>query len=373
MPQIMCGSAEAQEEAGAAAIEAFKASKKIDKEIQEDASKRKRTARVLILGTGDSGKSTVLKQLKLLYGSDFTPAERDDYALRLRENLFNSAKLLIRSMEALGIPFGGGEETGPAEDAERVKAAAGVLAEFEIPAGRAAIGKGVVEALEVLWRDPGVQRCALRGNEFALLDSCEFLMQNAKEICSQSYTPSNDHIVRVRVMTTAVSETKLTVKGAGISFFDVGGQKRFRAKWAPFFDDVNAIIFVGSLGCYDQKLEEDSELNRMEDSVSAFGCICNHTLLKHIPIILFLNKTDVFANKVKTSPIEQYFPDYKGGASKSSGANYFLAKYMAANRNPNKQVVTHFTWATDRQQTQKILEEVAEVILNQSLAAAGIV
>ncbi|KAI9356729.1 guanine nucleotide binding protein, alpha subunit [Zopfochytrium polystomum] len=366
----VCGSAVAQDEAGAAAVEALKASKQIDREIQEEAARRKQTARVLILGTGDSGKSTVLKQLKLLYCSDFTSAERDVFAVRLRENLFNTVKLLIRSMDALGIPFGTAESSRA--DVERVKAAAAVLASFETPGTSAApIADNVVDALEVLWRDAGVQSCALRGNEFSLPDSCNFLMENAKEICSSSYTPNNEHILRVRVVTTAVSETKLTVKGVGMSFFDVGGQKRFRAKWAPFFDDVNAIIFVGSLGAYDQKLEEDSNLNRMEDSISAFGCICNHTLLKHIPVILFLNKTDIFSKKIKTSPIERHFPDYKDGPSTSAGAKYFLEKYMAARRNTNKEIITHFTWATDTQQTQKILVEVSDIILNQSLNAGG--
>ncbi|KAI9345810.1 G-protein alpha subunit-domain-containing protein [Zopfochytrium polystomum] len=361
----LCGTSDLKEELDSTTLEALRLSKKIDQEIQAEAASKKPTPRVLILGTGDAGKSTVLKQLKLLYGSDYTPAERADFAQLLRENLLNTAKLLIRSMETLNISYGGGpEEGGSSEETENAKAAAGVLQAVEIPAKGSPIASGVVEALVVLWQDPGVQQCVLRGNEFALLDSCEFLMQHSKEICAPSYVPSNEHILRVRVVTTAVSETKLTVKGSSVSFFDVGGQKRFRAKWAPYFDDVNAIIFVSSLACYDQKLEEDETINRMEDSISAFGCICNHTLLKHIPIILFLNKSDVYAKKVKTSPISQYFPDY-------TGSKFFRSKFLAANRNPKKQIMPHYTWATDTDQTRNILADVTSIVVVQDLDRAG--
>ncbi|KAI9324972.1 guanine nucleotide binding protein, alpha subunit [Zopfochytrium polystomum] len=368
-------------ETTAAAAEAAQISKKIDKELVDDLKKRERSLRILILGTGDAGKSTVLKQLKLLYGADFSPLERRDFATTLVANVVATAKLLVAQMAALGIAYGddgddagggggGGGGGGPGAR-EGVEAAAARVAEFEHAPGAAA-PEALGEAVEVLWRDPGVQKCAKRGNEFQLLDSCEFLMTHAREILAPGYTPTNDHILRARSVTTAVSETKLRIKGSAVSFFDVGGQKRFRAKWAPFFDDVSAIIFVSSLACYDQALEEDANVNRMVDSVKAFSCICNHTVLTKIPIILFLNKSDIFSRKVKESPIQNYFPEYNDGPSTAAGSSFFLKQFLKANRNAEKQITSHFTWATDSAQVQKILAEVADLILAGNLENAGL-
>jgi hypothetical protein len=35
------------------------------------------------------------------------------------------------------------------------------------------------------------------------------------------------------------------------------------AAWAPFFDDVNAIIFLAPISCFDQVLAEDPSINRL--------------------------------------------------------------------------------------------------------------
>ncbi|KAI9327747.1 guanine nucleotide binding protein, alpha subunit [Zopfochytrium polystomum] len=401
--------------------EAARRNKEIERQIHEDALKRGTAPRILLLGTGDAGKSTIMKQLRLLYGNDYSRDERLQFRMALLDNLFTTARLLVASMQTLQIPYGNGDSglglsrdihtdeegakeldrsaTGAAPTVEGMEAttpadsvqhAAERIVAFTMPPALtpseqqatptfstapttlAAPPEDIVDALEVLWRDPGVRTCAARGNEFGLMDSCEFLMTHCREICSASYIPPNDHIVRIRKVTTAVSETRLTMLGKPVLFYDVGGQKRFRTKWAPFFDDVTAIIFVASLSCYDQNLDEDSSINRMTDSLSAFGCICNHTLLQKIPVILFLNKTDVFGTKVKTSPIAKYFPDYTGGSSRSAGAKFFQNKFLAMARNPDKEINVHFTWATDTTQTRKILNEVFEAVFDANLRDLGV-
>ena len=35
------------------------------------------------------------------------------------------------------------------------------------------------------------------------------------------------------------------------------------AAWVPFFDDMNAIIFLAPISCFDQVLEEDPTVNRL--------------------------------------------------------------------------------------------------------------
>jgi hypothetical protein len=49
--------------------------------------------------------------------------------------------------------------------------------------------------------------------------------------------------------------------------YDVGGARNQRQAWAPFFDDVNALIFLAPISAFDQVLVEEPDVNRVEDSL----------------------------------------------------------------------------------------------------------
>ena len=76
--------------------------------------------------------------------------------------------------------------------------------------------------------------------------------------------------------------------------------------------DVTAIIFCVSLSAYDLVLAEDEEMNRMHESMRLFDSICNNRWFIDTAIILFLNKTDLFQQKIQYSPLNMCFPDYTG-------------------------------------------------------------
>jgi signal recognition particle receptor subunit beta len=110
-----------------------------------------------------------------------------------------------------------------------------------------------------------------------------------------------------------ISENVFIIENKKVLVYDVGGQRKYRLQWAPYFEtNIDAIIFVVSLSSYDQTLTEDESMNRMLDATQLFGGIINHRLLKNQSIILFLNKKDIFVKKVLVSPVEKYFPDFLG-------------------------------------------------------------
>ena len=88
---------------------------------------------------------------------------------------------------------------------------------------------------------------------------------------------------------------------------DVGGQRSERKKWLRCFDSIQAVIFIASLAEYDQVLAEDGVTNRMRESIVLFGQMCEHTYLEKTNMILFLNKKDLFATKLKTKPLSICF------------------------------------------------------------------
>lgn len=55
--------------------------------------------------------------------------------------------------------------------------------------------------------------------------------------------------------------------------------------------------------------------NRMHESLMLFDSICNNKFFIDTSIILFLNKKDLFAEKIKKSPLTICFPEYTGRSS----------------------------------------------------------
>lgn len=94
--------------------------------------------------------------------------------------------------------------------------------------------------------------------------------------------------------------------------FDVGGQRDERRKWIQCFNDVTAIIFVCASSSYNLVLWEDNTQNRLKESLALFRNIWNNRWLKTISVILFLNKQDLLAEKIKTGryKLEHYFPEF---------------------------------------------------------------
>ena len=118
--------------------------------------------------------------------------------------------------------------------------------------------------------------------------------------------------IKKRTTYPCIIETQFTYKGLHFKMFDVGGQRSERKKWIHCFEGVTAIIFCVALSGYDLVLAEDEEMNRMMESMKLFDSICNNKWFVETSIILFLNKKDLFEQKIKYSPLSICFPEYKG-------------------------------------------------------------
>ena len=85
-------------------IELYMNNKKIEIQLKKD-FKDSRTVNILLLGTGEAGKSTFIKQMKILHGQEFTEDELNDYRIDLMNNVVDSMKTIIKGMEQLQIDY----------------------------------------------------------------------------------------------------------------------------------------------------------------------------------------------------------------------------------------------------------------------------
>ncbi len=64
----------------------------------------------------------------------------------------------------------------------------------------------------------------------------------------------------------------------------------------------------------------------MHESIQLWTDICKEKWLKHIPMIVFLNKSDLFKEKIQKLDMNTCFPDYTGGCNYENGIKYLENK-----------------------------------------------
>ncbi|KIO19496.1 hypothetical protein M407DRAFT_30864 [Tulasnella calospora MUT 4182] len=203
-----------------------------------------------------------------------------------------------------------------------------------------------------------------------------FYLNDIHRVTTKTYSPSNQDVLNARLKTVGVVEHLFQLenggeKGMDWRIFDVGGHRDHRQVWAPFFDDVNAIIFLAPISAFDQVLMEDKKVNRIEDSLLLFRSICANKLLGKVNIVLFLNKIDILERKLKAGvKVSRYVCSYGERPNKLQPvASYFLSKFMAVHKEskPNllRELYPHLTKMTDTEVTAALISDVREMILRK--------
>jgi guanine nucleotide-binding protein G(s) subunit alpha len=205
------------------------------------------------------------------------------------------------------------------------------------------------------------------------------------EIRKPDYVPSEQDILHCRVRTTGIFETKFEVDRVRFHMFDVGGQRDERRKWIQCFNDVTAIIFVCASSSFNMVLAEDSQQNRLRESLTLFEQIWTNRWLKTISVILFLNKQDLLRKKIveEKRKIEDYFPEYANyqipadaQAEQGEPPELVKAKYYIRGQfltismkdgNTRHHCYPHFTCAIDTENIRRVFNDCRDIIQRMAL------
>lgn len=230
--------------------EAARRSRRIDRHLRSESQRQRREIKLLLLGTSNSGKSTIVKQMKIIHSGGFNLEACKEYKPLILYNAIDSLTRIIRALAALKIDF---HNPDRAYDAVQLFALTG-------PAeSKGEITPELLGVMRRLWADPGAQTCFGRSNEYHLEDNAAYYLNDLDRIAAPDYIPTVEDILRSRDMTTGIVENKFTFKELTFKMVDVGGQRSERKKWIHCFEGVTAIIFCVELSGYDLKLYEDNQ------------------------------------------------------------------------------------------------------------------
>ncbi|KAG0726289.1 Guanine nucleotide-binding protein G(f) subunit alpha [Chionoecetes opilio] len=343
-----------------------RASRELEKQISQWMKEYNKAIKILLLGAGESGKTTIIKQMKILHINGFSKEDRQEKKQDIRNNILEGITTLTRQLDVLGVPLG-----VQGNQAAKSYVLAITPEDFTFPQA---------------WREGGGRR---------------------------SRRKEGGDILHSRRRTTDIQKIEFEVRvpkkygGGTLNFwmFDVGGQRGERKKWIQVFDGIQAVLFLVSASCFDLVIREDEETNRLQESINIFKSVWHSRFLKDSGFIVFLNKQDILKEKVASGKcIGDHFPDYssytledKDGVTGEDQEYlktrcFIREKFMAISKEVVRAVerkmtpggplllsdegprtcYCHFTTATDTNNVRIVFEDVHNMIIKWNLEKIGV-
>jgi len=320
--------------------------------IGPQSPKEQKQVRLLLLGPGESGKSTFFKQLKIIQEGNFSQVEREGFRPAVHGNVLSQMRLLVEHH--------GREEMDYSSDDG--KEAANQLLLIDHAALWTEVHGRLIKAL---WAQESIR---LIYNErerlFTINDSASYFFDNIDRINSPSYVPTEADLLRVRIRSVAFEQAVYIYRGTAIKVWDVGGQIPERKKWKKHLRAATGLIYFASLSEYDQRLREDSSIWRIHDTLELFREICMAEGTDRKPLVLMLNKMDLFKEKIQIKPLTIVFPDYKGKLGDwSDAADFVKRKFFEQTVKSDRDVFWHYCCAVDSVTMAQIWESVRDILI----------
>lgn len=326
----------------------------VDAALDEAKDEEQYHNKILLLGAGESGKSTVVKQIKLIWkvGGGMSEREKNDYINAIRRNAIEVMQTILEAGKSLGIPVANQALHVDAKEISGLGADATLTPEIGIK-------------ISTLWSDDGVQAIYARRDEYWNLDATKYFLDEVLRISSEDFELTEDDMIMTRIRTTGIVITQVPDPPYSYDVVDVGGQRSERRKWIHCFDDVRAIIFLEGLSGYNQVLFEDSSMNRMQESLTLFEDIVKNPMFAKTPIFVFLNKKDLFEEMIPKYSLKVCFPDYDGPDGEVRPALEYIQKQyneIMQRHCPGKTVYLHVIAARLRMDMKVAFGEVKETL-----------
>ena len=339
------------------AAAAKRQSTEVDNYLKGVASRDRKIIKLLLLGAGESGKSTLVKQMKIIHSDGFSDEDCLGFKRALYVNLVEGMRAIVENMDILGIDY---------ENPQLEQRANEILTASVPDTGD--LDFKILKTIEQLWIDRGIQRCFEHAHEYHISDGAGYQFNNLKRYMTPGFIPNTRDVLHIRIRTLGIIDTEFTYKKTNFQLYDVGGQRSERWKWIHCFDNVTAIIFCAAMSGYDSTCVEDGTTLRLHESLDLFDMVCNSKYLQRASMLLFLNKTDILQRKVYTSPLTVCFPEYGGKQTYEEVSRYIQNKFVERNRtrDPDR-VYVHKTCATDTTIVERVFHVAANSIMRENL------
>ncbi|GAA0162371.1 heterotrimeric G-protein [Lithospermum erythrorhizon] len=311
--------------------------------------------KLLLVGLGQSGTSTIFKQVKILHNVPFTEDERQNIKFMIQRNLYSYVAILLEARERFEDEYlnemkllteqPSSSEISVVIDednlysiAPRLKLFSDWLLQVNMSGNLEAIfpasTREYAPVIEELWKDKAFQATYRRRAELDKLPRvANYFLDRAVEISKVNYEPSDMDILYAEGIssTNGVASMEFSFpKTSQENYTDHVDQddsfRRFQltrvnarslgenCKWLEMFEDVDVILFCVSLTDYDEFYEngDGTYTNKMLAARKLFESVVKHSTFSRKQCLLILNKFDMLEEKIEKVPLTvcDWFEDF---------------------------------------------------------------
>ncbi|KAF2232347.1 G-alpha-domain-containing protein [Viridothelium virens] len=312
----------------------------VDDLLHEWANEKKREAKILFTGCGGSGKATLLRHLRILYGVPYTGDERRQWKMTIIKNMLSDSDAVLQYMRDQRIEF----ENDSNKDYAQAITAWSCNDDSNVVSGH------IFEALKYLRIDKGYQSALFQTRDswthypHSTLN-LHYFINNLERLSAPNDLPSDEDILRASKRLCGITEVICDIGERKCRLYELGGSRGERKKWIHLFDDCSAVFFLAALNEYDQQLSEDSSVNRLSEALTLFESVTRSVWFANSAIVLFFTKVDIFLEKVTSGeiPIGKYFPEYDMLPNDIAAAQEFFAnKFKKVAQITRKEIQVHY-------------------------------
>ncbi|KAG9310868.1 guanine nucleotide binding protein, alpha subunit [Chiua virens] len=168
--------------------------------------------------------------------------------------------------------------------------------------------------IQALWTDPVVREMVQR-SRIRMDDYTSFCLDNSERLTARNYEPTDDDILYARLCIPGVREHEFELteyeRPQKWKIYDVVSSRTQRRAWIPYIDRVDSIVILAPISCFDERLQEDPRVCRLEDALIHWKAICSSILLSQTNLVLLLHNIDVLAHKIAAGVmVKDYIVSY---------------------------------------------------------------
>ncbi|KAJ6250281.1 guanine nucleotide-binding protein subunit alpha [Anaeramoeba flamelloides] len=171
-----------------------KISESINKRMIQEDVYQEGVVQMLLLGPGESGKSTIIKQIKQIFLGGFTKREIKEYREAVYSNVVEAIQTLIRGTKKFDLQLSNKKSIRFSKQLLKLP--------FNIR-----LTEEICKKIAFVYNDPVIQKVLLRGKEIQLIESTKYFLDRVELVGSEKYIPSTKDICKTRVRSTGISET----------------------------------------------------------------------------------------------------------------------------------------------------------------------
>ncbi|OUM64648.1 hypothetical protein PIROE2DRAFT_8486 [Piromyces sp. E2] len=177
----------------------------LDDKLEIDGLEDKLNLKILLLGSGESGKSTILKQLKLIHKIELKNDEKEEYKNGLKRNALQCMNILTEQLSSHDLEF----EMPESKELSRLLKTA---EELSLNDDENHFTKEVANAIDFLWtKEPSIKKIWEKRNDFWIMDAAYYYFDNVLRFIDEDFELTEEDYVMSRIMTTGIISTEINV------------------------------------------------------------------------------------------------------------------------------------------------------------------